>query len=309
MIYQENNQCFALSIPPRIEIRGILETVMSLAFKRQFSVFYHDIFNYPLTNEEINFWCPGKKFKDIRIKLEAVEEKDGFFYLKGKESLVVQRAKRQKLSAKKIEIAKKGADAVSFVPFVKLVGVSGALAMKNTEEDADIDLIIICKKCTLWITRLLVIFALDALGIPRRKAGDREEKDKLCLNMWMDEGDLVWDREDRNFYTAHEIAQILPLVNKDKTYERFIYLNRWVREYWPDAVGQTKEMREKRTKERSLIFSVLNFFIYPLEFVAFWVQYIYMKSKITREVVTPTRAIFHPRDWGKVVKLKLQRGV
>src|SRR3972149_2442235 len=278
MIYQENNQCFALSIPPRIEIRGILETVMSLAFKRQFSVFYHDIFNYPLTNEEINFWCPGKKFKDIRIKLEAVEEKDG-------------------------------ADAVSFVPFVKLVGVSGALAMKNTEEDADIDLIIICKKYTLWITRLLVIFALDALGIPRRKAGDREEKDKLCLNMWMDEGDLVWDREDRNFYTAHEIAQILPLVNKDKTYERFIYLNRWVREYWPDAVGQTKEMREKRTKERSLIFSVLNFFIYPLEFVAFWVQYIYMKSKITREVVTPTRAIFHPRDWGKVVKLKLQRGV
>ena len=26
-----------------------------------------------------------------------------------------------------------------------------------------------------------------------------------------------------------------------------------------------------------------------------------MKPKITREVVTPTRAIFHPNDWGKKV--------
>ena len=54
--------------------------------------------------------------------------------------------------------------------------------------------------------------------------------------MWLDESDMVWQRKDRNIYTAHEIAQIVPLINKDKTYEKFLSHNRWILDFWPNAV-------------------------------------------------------------------------
>jgi hypothetical protein len=119
--------------------------------------------------------------------------------------------------------------------------------------------------------------------------------------MWLDEADLVWDRQDRNFYTAHEIAQVIPLVNKGGTFERFIYLNRWIKDYWPNRL---KLIRKPKKLQSS---SLLNFLIYPFELLAFWFQYLYMKKRITREVVTPTRGVFHPRDWGKIVTFHLTR--
>ena len=42
-----------------------------------------------------------------------------------------------------------------------------------------------------------------------------------------------------------------------------------------------------------------------LEKTAFKLQYLHMKNKITREVITPTRALFHPKDWGKIIMKKL----
>ena len=110
--------------------------------------------------------------------------------------------------------------------------------------------------------------------------------------MWMDESDLVWKKQDRNVYSAHEIGQILPLINRDKTYEKFLQKNAWILKFWPNSVkiGVSKS----HTSERKVKF---NFF----EKIAFLLQRQYMNSKMTREVVTPTRALFHPQDWGRVI--------
>jgi hypothetical protein len=45
----------------------------------------------------------------------------------------------------------------------------------------------------------------------------------------------------------------------------------------------------------------LNFVLRTSNLIAFEIQYQHMKSKMTRETVTRTRALFHPHDWGKVV--------
>lgn len=269
--------------------------------KRNFTLYYHDIFEYPLTKKEISLWQPGKKLGGKFSKQIEVEKKGEYSFLKGKGRFVAARLEREKISKRKLEIAKKGARMISLIPFVKMVAITGALAMGNARVSSDVDLFIICERGSLWITRLITILLLDALGVPRN-AGGRVERDKLCLNMWLDERDLIWDRGDRNFYTAHEIAQIIPLVNKNGSYENFLYLNSWTRDYWPKAARQ--EGKHKRSK-RSPIFYILNLLIFPFEYFAFWFQYLYMKSKMTREVVTPTRAVFHPRDWGKEVAFKL----
>ena len=272
--------------------------------KRNFTLYYHDIFEYPLTKKEISLWQPGKKLEGEFVKPVEIEKKGEYSFLKGEGRLVTARREREKISKRKLEIAKKGARIISLIPFVKMVAITGALAMGNAKVSSDVDLFIICERGSLWITRLITILLLDTLGVPRN-AGGRVERDKLCLNMWLDERDLIWDRKDRNFYTAHEIAQIIPLTNKDNTYERFIRQNRWIGDFWPNAVGKTGEIRRKEIKEKSSSSSVLNFLIFPFELLAFWAQYLYMKPKMTREIVTPTRAIFHPRDWWGRLKTKI----
>lgn len=249
---------------------------MELKSNRITSVDYHNIFDFKLTKEELIKW----QYKNYKETTSGVKNKS--------------RIQREKYSKEKLIIAERAAKLIAKIPTVKFVGITGALAMNNAGEKSDIDLMIITKTNTLWTTRLFVYLLICLFGIQTRKPKNKTEKDKLCLNMWLDEDDLIWDKKDRNLYTAHEIAQVVPLVNKDKTHENFLYLNRWILNFWPNAV-RIKNLKIKNSTEQ------VNF----IEYIAFKLQYFYMKNKITREVVTPTRAIFHPNDWGKIVINKL----
>ena len=238
---------------------------------------YHDIFDYKLTNEEAFKW----QYQAQKVIISGTKNKS--------------RLQREKYSQKKLIIARKAANLIAKIPTVKFVGITGALAMNNAGRNSDIDLMIITKNGCLWTTRLISYLLTWLFGFKTRRPKNRLEKDKLCLNMWLDESSLVWDKKDRNIYTSHEIAQVIPLINKDKTYEKFLFANKWILKFWPNAVKVENSVRLSNFKSnRSLI-----------EKIAYELQYFYMKSKITREVVTHTRAVFHPNDWGKVVMEKL----
>jgi len=274
------------------------------------SVCYHDIFNYPLTKEEIIKWKCNTSINPLRQGFVGQASKNGYYFLKNRESLIKQRQDREKISARKLEIAKKAAEILSKIPNIKMVAVTGSLAMMNSSEESDIDLLIITRQNTLWLSRLLVLVIFFLLDIPVRRSDDSSQKDKLCLNMWLDESDLVWSKKDRNIYTAHEIAQIVPLVNKDKTYEKFLYQNKWILDFWPNSVKIGKlrgsepwKFNEKLRDPRSWKLEIGKFKF--VEKICYWIQYNYMRTKITRETVSETRALFHPHDWGKVVLKKL----
>lgn len=182
-----------------------------------------------------------------------------------------------------------------------MVAATGSLAMGNANDESDIDLMVVTKKGALWTTRLFAYLLIGLFGIPFRRFGRRDKRNKLCLNMWLDESDLVWPEKDRNIYTSHEIAQIVPLVNKDKTYEKFLSKNKWVLDFWPNSVKiekLTNKMVNGKLENRKFTQGVL-------EKVCYRLQYQYMKTKITREVITSTRALFHPQDWGNVVLFRL----
>lgn len=271
------------------------------------SLIYHGIFDYPLTAGELAKWAVGPK-AEIRIKPEQfVEEKNGLYFLKGREGVVYKRLLKKRISKRKINIAKDAAKLLSIIPSIKMVAITGSLAMENAPHDSDIDLLLMTANNTLWTTRALSLLLLKLAGFPLRRFGDKEQNDKLCLNMWIDEKALSWPLGNRNVYTAHEIAQIKPLVNKCKAYERFMGQNKWVGDYWPNAVRMTKEPKNQRTKEQKRFFSssFLNFFSLVVERLAFLLQYTYMKKKITREKIDSHRAIFHPNDWGEVVLRQL----
>lgn len=298
------------------------------------SLVYHDIFDYPLSKDELKRWRLGKKAisppaprlrragkkqpsfaKATEAKAKRsrgkrkIENKQGYFFLKGRAEIVRTRRQRQKFSLSKIEIAKDRSLFISKVPTVKFIGLTGALAMLNAERRSDIDFLVIVEKGTLWTTRLVTLLLVDLFGIPRRRFGDSYQKDKLCPNIWLDESDLSWSRDQRNIYTAHEICQIVPFYNKGKTWERFMSKNSWVKEYWPGALESKKQKaRNKRQKSSNPIvayfFLLLAYFFEPL---ARTIQFWYMRPKVTREVVTKTRAIFHPTNLSEKILVTFER--
>jgi predicted nucleotidyltransferase len=263
------------------------------------SVVYHDLFDYPLNFSDLVRWRMGDgQVSGLEVGRNVVC-RNSHYYIEGKDGLPFKRLLRKRISDRKMAIARRATKILSHIPSVQVIGVTGSLAMKNATEASDIDLIIITKRGRLWTTRLICYLVAWLFGVRTRKPGDGNESDKLCLNMWLDEESLTWSKGDRNIYTAHEIAQIIPLVNKNKIHERFLWENRWILNFWPNAVRvQSTKPKTQSTIFLRTVYSALCVF---LESIAYRVQYKYMKSKITREVVTPAKALFHPNDWGSTV--------
>lgn len=269
------------------------------------SVLYHDIFDYPLTKDELKKWKVGKRLNKNQPKKVEIQSRQGYFFVRNKKYLVKRRKERERYSKKKLRIAKRAAEDISQISSVLFVGVTGALAMNNAQKSSDIDLLIITKEKRLWTSRLSVYLYLKLKGYKLRKPGVKNEKDMLCLNMWLDESALVWPVNDRNIYTAHEIAQIVPVVNKDKAHEKLLESNRWIKKYWPNSIKNKKNRSGKyknlKDKDSTILLSdILERFLYLF-------QKVYMKNKITREIVSLNKAIFHPVNWGKKVLLNLDR--
>jgi len=275
------------------------------------SLIYHSIFNYPLSQKELIKWLAGDKAvqvinKSIKDVLSTkINSKNGYFYLEGQNNFIFQRLLKKRIGERKKTIAQKAAKILAFIPTIDVIALTGAVSMNNANENSDIDLLIITRKGALWTTRIISYVLLILLGVKVRKFEKNplvdEQKDKLCLNMWLDEECLNW-KGKKNLFIAHEIAQVIPLVNKGKTYEKFILKNKWIKDYWPNAVSFKQEV-SKVSRNNNLTLSIIEF----IEPLAYRLQKWYMREKITREVVTPTRAIFHPVDWGCLVKKRLSQ--
>jgi hypothetical protein len=113
----------------------------SLTESEAFSVTYHDIFDYPLSLADLVKWKSGKPFSGGK----GVVSKKGYYFVEGRDGLIYKNLLRKRISEKKMEAAKKAARVISIVPTVKMIAVTGSLAMGNSEEEGDIDLMIVAK--------------------------------------------------------------------------------------------------------------------------------------------------------------------
>jgi hypothetical protein len=262
---------------------------------------YADIFDYPLTEEEIRRW----EIKEVGRSGAGgeYEQKDGYFFLKGRGKIVKEREKREKVSKEKLELARKVAKKLSWLPTIKIIGLTGALAMNNAKEEDDIDFLIITSRNSLWLTRILIWLICPILRVRRRGRDDKKVKDKICFNLFLDESSLKIEPE--NLFLAHEICQIKPLTNKDKAYEKFLATNSWVKKYLPNALPGS--FFRVHSSNDLLICRSFNLLISFLNKIAFRLQYCYMKSKITSEKISLTQAFFHPKDLRLKVLKEYQR--
>lgn len=212
----------------------------------------------------------------------------------------------QKVSAIKIEKARRIAHFLSYFPTITLVAVTGSLAVDNARVDDDLDFFIITSADILWLTRPLVILFLKALGLRRPTSLPEHHSsivaDKVCDNLWLDETALALPENKRNLYTAHEVLQAKPLFDRGNTYAKFILANQWASKYLANAyqIAMDKASAEQDKKPRRRTPRIPTFIIRALNLLAFRLQYHYMKPKITRETITLHSAYFHPNDYALI---------
>ena len=186
---------------------------------------YASIFNYHLTSKEIHYWLTGEKasLSEVQAELKKLNLPKKNFK---------NRQLKSKIAAKKWAIAQRTSLLLSKIPTILSILVTGNLSMNNSAPDDDIDLLIVSQRNTIWTTRFFVNLITDLLKI-RRHPNDKQFKNKICLNMFLDEDHLLI--EDKNTYTAHELLQAKPIHDKNNTYQKFISTNSWAEKYLPNA--------------------------------------------------------------------------
>lgn len=267
------------------------------------TLLYSDIFDYPLSKEEIWKFLISKNKEDkqsflkyLSLKNSSFDYKSNLYFIKGRIEIIKKRQEKEKYSLEKIKFAKKIIQKISLIPTVYFIGISGALAMKNSDKDDDIDLFVITARNSVWTTRLMIVIALNFLRV-YRKRNEENVSNKICLNMLVDDSTLSFSKDRNDLYTAHEIVQIMPIVNKNKTYERFINSNIWIKDFLPNAFSQ-KPITPFISKI-SFINKVINYLlrIPIIEFLTRSIQFRYMKERITKETISNNFLAFHPFDY------------
>ena len=230
------------------------------------TLIYADLFDHALTRDEVHRYLIGQALSatgvaamldndaELRFRIARTEDR---FHLKRRPHLANIRRERAAASAELWPVAKRYGGLIARLPFVRLVGVTGALAMNNARPDDDIDLFILAQPGRLWLCRL---FVLGVVKLAARRGF------VLCPNFLLSTNHL-WLSE-RNLFTAHEVVQMVPL-QWNQWYRAFIEANGWVMDFLPNAsAGQTAEARpgSKRPMPAGLVAGLLSARIFdPLE--------------------------------------------
>lgn len=220
------------------------------------TLIYYDIFNFPLKAWEVQKWLIGKEasLKQIEKKLKKLNNEariinfGDYYFLPGRKSLVKERKAKEEISKKHLQTAKYISLLFKVIPWIKLVGVSGSLAMMGSSKLDDIDLFIITSVNRIWLSRILLIFLTTLTGL-RRKRREKKLKanGKICINLILEEDNLAQGKG--NIYLAHEVLQMRPLWQRDEIYSQFLHDNNWAFKYLPNwKSGVIEDQKSKVTR-------------------------------------------------------------
>lgn len=232
---------------------------------------YFDLFNYPLTSEELYhfLWQPPTQinyngfveFLHVTgYTLLKIEEKNGFYFLKGRSVILENRHTHTLETEKKMKIAKRGISKLRWVPFIKSVFVCNTVAGGYPTQQSDIDVFIIVQNGRLWLARF---FSTLLLKLFRLRTSASQERDKICLSFYISENNLDVSNlciENPDIYLAYWLAQLVPVYDPDNIYRLIKLKNVWIDTVLPHAFGEYQLMEKWKVKNSmvSLFFKKLG---------------------------------------------------
>lgn len=260
---------------------------------------YSSVFKYPLTYHQLvsrliskdNFSGKQirkdlkKQLKDNLIdKISEKEDKTGDKYI----LLGIKPVDWNERSENTKNIIKRNEKVLKYIariPWIKMIAVTGSAANYNMEEKEDIDLLFITNRDRVWITRGFVFLILAIMN----KLPKKHECREICPNIFIDETRLAWIKKRRNLYVAQNIISMQPILSKEDIYFRFMYENRWIKNYYYNFKINFPDKFIELKSSRSLFMNLI-------EKIFMLLQLTYMKRKMTTEIATSRLIHFNKND-------------
>lgn len=198
------------------------------------TVIYADIFDFPLTPEELHHYLIAPvavSLEQVQLALasstvlhHALERVEPYIVRVGRAEIITVRREREAASQKLWGAAVQWGSALGRLPFVRMVALTGALAVRNaSDQDDDLDYILVTTPGRVWLARAFAILLVRAAK--RRGV-------VLCPNYVLAETALAQGQHD--LFIAHEVAQMVPIVGM-ALYQRMRAQNAWTAAFLPNA--------------------------------------------------------------------------
>ena len=235
---------------------------------------YADIFDYPFTAQEVYRYLTsgGATAEEVESALSnqtLFTQVGDYFTLRGREQIVETRKQRAAIAARLWPKAVRYGRIIARLPFVRMVAVTGSLAMNNTQADQDIDYMIVTAPGHLWTCRALSLLVARWAKL---------EGVKLCPNYLVTTNALAF--KERSLYVAHELTQMVPLSGMD-IYRQIWDLNLWIHDYLPNALQGSEVLHDLIPEEGSSFFQKVLEVPFRLPF-ATWLEKWEMGRKLER---------------------------
>ncbi len=204
---------------------------------------FFDLFSYPLTKEEIfsYLWQTKidqetlfKTLADLLVK-KSIEQKNGYYFLSGREENYEARRVKLLEGELKIKIARKAVAKISAVPFIKAIFVCNSVAFGLADKDSDIDLFVVTAKKRIWLVRFFTNLVLLLFGL--RRINRKSVRNRVCLSFYVDEENLNLQNiraVPEDIYLAYWLATLLPMYDPDRVENKIILANNWMKNILPN---------------------------------------------------------------------------
>jgi hypothetical protein len=221
------------------------------------TVLYADVFDFPMKPEEIHHFLISdepisldeinqtlRQSRWLKQKLQLIDE---YIIYEGRAEIVPIRQKREAASQDLWPQALYWGRWLAALPFVRMVALTGALAVRNAADgDDDLDYMLITSPHRVWLARA---FAIAVVRIGRLRGV------KICPNYVLAETSLIQTRQD--VFLAHEVAQMIPLYGNDY-YRRFREANDWVYQQLPNALDPFFDVEQTTSKIAKTVKKILE---------------------------------------------------
>jgi hypothetical protein len=199
------------------------------------TLLYADIFQFPMRLPEIHHFLIGREVPLASVEdrlmhsgglAEHVEQCEAMFGLRLRAYPIERRIVREAISTRLWDQAGRWAAILVRLPFVRMVALTGSLAMRNARTlHDDLDFLIVSVPGRVWTARAAAIVIVRLARLFHVN---------LCPNYVLSESAL--EQERRDLFMAHEIAQMVPLSGLP-IYQTMRAANAWTQDYLPNAAA------------------------------------------------------------------------
>ena len=136
------------------------------------------------------------------------------------------------------------ANALSFVPYLRLAGLNGSMVRGGDTKNSDIDFLIVAQENRLYTVRFLSHLLVALTGWRRH---GRKVAGRICLNCYLnDKKPDIMPRDPKSKKkVAWAYKYMIPLVQEGRITEKFFETNGWFGRYQVSGIRYQAKLREE----------------------------------------------------------------